>query len=131
MKAMVRAIVSSAAEVQADAVVLAAFGCGAPQHPPQEVAHFFQDALSRVPVQVALFRVFDEPHYMLHHNPDGNIRPFRRRFHPSDPRPPRLGSPVQVPPPPRTPLQPGSAPASRASGSDVPPPGPADPDDFQ
>ena len=99
MRALVCGIVSAAAQVSADAVVLPAFGCDADQHPPQEVAFFFQDALLRVPVQVVLFGIFDRPHHMRDHNPDGNLRPFLRRFLPRAPSPPRLGVPIRVPPP--------------------------------
>ena len=99
MRTLVRAIVASALEAQADALVLSAFGCGAHGHPPQEVASFFQDALTRAPIGVALFGIYDEPHHRGPHNPDGSMRPFRRWLLPDEPQSPRLGSPVRIPPP--------------------------------
>ena len=99
MRTLVRAIVASALEVQADALVLSAFGCGVHGHPPQEVASFFQDALTRAPIGVALFGIYDDPHHRGPHNPDGNMRPFRRWLLPDEPQSPRLDLPVYIPPP--------------------------------
>ena len=98
MRALVCAVVSAAVQVSADALVLPAFGCDADRHPPQEVALFFHDALLRAPFQVVLFGIFDRPHHIGDHNPDGNLRPFLRRFRPRA-LSPRFGVPIQVPPP--------------------------------
>eukprot|EP00969_Alexandrium_andersonii_P342206 15126298-Alexandrium_andersonii.AAC.1 len=44
-KAKVEAIVKAAVEVQCSVLVLSAFGCGAFENPPDQVAHFFDEAL--------------------------------------------------------------------------------------
>eukprot|EP00969_Alexandrium_andersonii_P240444 10614862-Alexandrium_andersonii.AAC.1 len=57
MKAQVEAIVKAAVEVQCSVLVLSAFGGGAFENPPDQVVHFFDEALKHVGMETYLEEV--------------------------------------------------------------------------
>mmetsp|Transcript_13588 Transcript_13588/g.38648 ORF Transcript_13588/g.38648 Transcript_13588/m.38648 type:complete len:342 (+) Transcript_13588:230-1255(+) len=80
MKAKVALIVQAAVKSQCTVAVLSAFGCGAFGNPPDRVAWMFREALERAPLKEVVFCIFDDHNAGCHHNPRGNVEPFREVF---------------------------------------------------
>eukprot|EP00969_Alexandrium_andersonii_P074087 3267810-Alexandrium_andersonii.AAC.1 len=76
MRRKAEVIVKAAVEMQCDVLILSAFGCGAFENPPGQVARFFREALGHVGTEDALqevvFCMLEDHISAKWHNPRGN-----------------------------------------------------------
>lgn len=67
-----------------DALVLSAMGCGAFANPPAHIARLFHQVIEedefRDRFKIIDFAILDGYRTGLHHNPEGNLKPFQREF---------------------------------------------------
>jgi uncharacterized protein (TIGR02452 family) len=84
MKQKVRAIFTLAALHLHDCLILSAFGCGAYENPPSEVARLFKEVIEEPPFQQRfrriVFAIFDDHNAIKPHNSRGNVAPFAEVF---------------------------------------------------
>jgi uncharacterized protein (TIGR02452 family) len=64
-------------------MVLSAFGCGAYGNPPEQIAKIFKDVIENEFAgyfDKIIFAIFDDHNSYREHNPDGNLKPFKKIF---------------------------------------------------
>jgi uncharacterized protein (TIGR02452 family) len=64
-------------------LVLSAFGCGAYGNPPEQIASIFKELLDTEYKGVfhkIVFAIYDDHNSYKEHNPDGNLKPFKKIF---------------------------------------------------
>ena len=89
MRAKVSLILDAAARSGCEHLVLSAFGCGAYQNPPEEVAQLFFEEIPHFPLNHILSCIRQDHNNVRAHNPYGNLAPFVQRFCPINGRPQR------------------------------------------
>ena len=64
-------------------IVLSAFGCGAYGNPPEQIASIFKELLDKEYKNIfnqIIFSIFDDHNAYREHNPNGNLKPFKKIF---------------------------------------------------
>ena len=83
-KEKIRTILRMYGEFNHDCLVLSAFGCGAFQKPPHQVAKLFKEVFRedefRNRFRLVVFAIIDDHNSWHDHNPEGNLLPFLRVF---------------------------------------------------
>lgn len=67
-----------------DSLVLSALGCGAFSNPPKHIAKLFHQVIEedefRNTFKLIVFAILDGYRTGMHHNPEGNLKPFQQEF---------------------------------------------------
>ena len=67
-----------------DSLVLSAMGCGAFANPPAHIARLFHQVMEEDEFKDKFplidFAILDGYRTGLHHNPEGNLKPFQKEF---------------------------------------------------
>lgn len=70
-------ILHAAESIEADILIMSAFGCGAFHNPPAEVAEIFKGVLKDTTVSEVIVCITDDHNAYGNHNPKGNYAPFQ------------------------------------------------------
>ena len=79
----IRLILQTAYEQGHTDLVLSAFGCGAYGNPPEQIAQLFKELLDseyKGYFREIVFAIFDDHNTYREHNPEGNLKPFKKIF---------------------------------------------------
>ena len=79
----IRLILQTAYEQGHTDLVLSAFGCGAYGNPPEQIAQLFKELLDgeyKGYFREIVFAIFDDHNTYRDHNPEGNLKPFKKIF---------------------------------------------------
>ncbi len=78
MRMKVKVMLRGALESGCDALILGAFGCGALNHPPGDVAKIFKEEMELLghELPIAVFAILGDHNSGKLHNPKGNFEPF-------------------------------------------------------
>lgn len=83
MKNKIRTIFQVAFSHSHENLVLSAFGCGSYGNPPEQIAKIFKDVIDNDfngCFKKIVFSIFDDHNTYKEHNPDGNLKPFKKIF---------------------------------------------------
>ena len=70
-------ILHAAESIEADILIMSAFGCGAFHNPPAEVAEIFKGVFKDTTVSEVVVCITDDHNAFGNHNPKGNYAPFQ------------------------------------------------------
>ena len=83
MKNKIRTIFQVAFSHSHENLVLSAFGCGSYGNPPEQIAKIFKEVIDNDfngCFDKIVFSIFDDHNTYKEHNPEGNLKPFKKIF---------------------------------------------------